>query len=283
MAQPAIQRVVLITGTSSGFGLGLAVSLAQRGHQVIATMRDLARRHDLDEAAQQAGVEARINVLRLDVTETDTIPSVVDEVVQRFGRIDVLINNAGFAIGGFVEDIPLSEWRRQLETNLFGAIAMTQAVLPQMRVRKSGTIVNVSSISGRIGFPGMGPYVTSKFALEGFSEALRLEMVPYGVHVVLVEPASYKTSIWRKGLEEARTRSATPYPYEMQTMIRGVQHIAETAANPQEVVDLVARILDAPHPTLRYPIGRGVRGMLLSKAILPWTRLERMITKRFQH
>lgn len=268
MTQPE-QRVAIITGSSSGFGLRMAVTLAQRGYQVVATMRDLARRHTLDAAARQAGVEDRVAVLRLDVTETDTIPAVVDEVLQRFGRIDVLINNAGFAIGGFVEDVPLTEWRRQLETNVFGVIAMTQAVLPHLRARRSGTIVNISSISGRVGFPGMGPYVTSKFALEGFSEALRLEMLPYGVHVVLVEPASYKTDIWRKGLEDARTRTETPYPREMQTMLKGVRHIVETAADPQEVVDLVVRVLDHPHPTLRYPIGRGVRGMLFSKAMLP--------------
>ena len=187
-------RVVVITGASSGIGLLTAVEMAGRGYTVVGLMRDLARRTRLDEAAAIAGV--KVDVRRLDVTDFPAIPPAVADIVRDHGRIDVLVNNAGFAMAGFLEDILLEELRQQFETNFFGAVAMTRAVLPTMRAQRSGHIIMVSSISGRVGELGIGSYSASKFALEGWSEALRQEAVPLGIQVVLVEPGSFRTDIW---------------------------------------------------------------------------------------
>lgn len=275
-------KTVLITGASSGFGRLTAIALAKQGHRVIATIRDPSRRQDLLVAAQSIESGGQIEVVELDVTDFVRVSDVVGEVINRFGKIDVLVNNAGYAAGGFVEEVPMEAWKHQFETNFFGVVALTRAVLPHMRARRSGTIINMSSISGRIGFPGLGPYASSKYAVEGFSESLRLEMVPYGVHVVLVEPASYKTAIWAKGLANAVVRKDSPYVEEMYRMVQGVQQISTSANDPQEVVNLLQSIVQMKHPTLRYPIGKGVRRMVSLKSMLPWKWIETLMMKRFQ-
>jgi NAD(P)-dependent dehydrogenase (short-subunit alcohol dehydrogenase family) len=271
--------VAFITGASSGFGMLASVALAKAGYEVAASMRDPASQGRLREAAMQAGVQDRIEVVRLDVTETDTVESVVKDVWQRFGRIDLLVNNAGFAVGGFVEDVALEEWRRQFETNFFGLVAVTKAWMPYMRQQRKGMIMNISSISGRIAFPAMGPYVASKHAVEGFTETLRLEMLPYGVRVVLIEPGSYKTEIWGKGLQSTVHAEASAYPESMETIRRMVRRIGETAADPKEVIDTIVRVAQSPSPKLRYPIGKGATSGILLKQLLPWKLLERIIHK----
>jgi len=158
-------KVALITGASSGFGLLTSIELAKAGFQVVATMRDLGRRERLDQAAAAAGVAARLDFRMLDVTNFDAIPAFVDAVVRERGRLDVLVNNAGFAVAGFAEDIKLEELRRQFETNFFGAVAMTKAVLPTMRRQHSGHIIQVSSIAGLHGSVTVSSYSASKHAL----------------------------------------------------------------------------------------------------------------------
>jgi len=169
------EKVAVITGSSSGIGLLTAIELARGGYRVVATMRDLGRRTRLEEAAERAGVSGQFDLRDLDVTETDSIPGVVEAVVRDHGRIDVLVNNAGFAMAGFAEDMCLAEIRQQFETNFFAHVAMTKAVLPVLRRQRSGHIIMVSSISGRVGQPVLSSYSSSKFALEGWSEALRIE------------------------------------------------------------------------------------------------------------
>lgn len=271
--------VAFITGTSSGFGMLASVALAKAGYAVAAAMRDPVKQARLQEAAMQAGVWEHIEVVKLDVTETNTVESVVEDVWQRFGRIDLLINNAGYAAGGFVEDLALEEWRRQFETNFFGLVAVTKAWLPYLRQHRGSMIMNISSISGRIAFPAMGPYAASKFAVEGFTETLRLELLPYGVRVVLIEPGSYKTEIWGKGLQSAVLAEESAYFESMKTIRRMIHRIGETAADPKEVIDTIVRVAQSPSPRLRYPIGKGVKSSLLLKQLLPWKLLERTIHK----
>lgn len=273
--------VAFITGTSSGFGLLTTVALAKEGYRVIATLRDVNRTTRLLDAVRRAGVEAQVEIVQLDITDFSSVDKVVKDTVVKYGRIDVLVNNAGYAAGGFVEEVGMEAWKRQFETNFFGTVAVTRAFLPHMRENRSGTIVNISSISGRIGFPGLGPYVSSKFAVEGFSETLRLEMFPYGVHVVLIEPASYQTDIWAKGLSDAQIPDESPYLKEMQMMVKGIEHISTTASDPQEVVQLISQVLKLKRPRLRYPIGRGVKGTLTLKSTLPWKWVETIVMKRF--
>lgn len=274
-------RCAFITGASSGFGLLISVCLARAGYDVVATMRNFSAKSVLLEAAARAGVTEQIDIQQLDVTDGDSIERTVRYALERFGGIDVLVNNAGYAVGGFVEEVPLDTWRKQFDTNVFGLIAVTQAVLPQMRERGQGRIINISSISGRIGFPAMGPYAASKHAVEGFSEALRLELLPYGVDVVLVEPASYQTSIWQKGLDDSQAMLQTSaYRQQAVKLTKGAQMMATSGGDPNEVAELVCQIATAKRPKFRYPIGQGAKALDRAKRLLPWRSIERIVARR---
>ncbi|NQX65237.1 SDR family oxidoreductase [Paenibacillus alba] len=271
--------VALVTGASSGFGLLTAIALARKGYQVVASMRDLGKSGLLLEQAEQVGVKDCVETVQIDVTNHSSIEQAVSDIMYTYGRMDALINNAGYAVGGYVEDVPMDAWRAQFETNVFGVIAMTKAVLPHMRVQKSGCIVNVSSVSGLSAFPGYAPYSASKFAIEGFSESLRLEMLPFGVRVVLVEPGAYKTDIWRKGFEAVHTTEESPYWKLLSRMLIYSRKAAAHAPDPQEVADEIARIVDNPRPKLRYPLGRGVKLGLRARSLLPWKWYEGVLQR----
>lgn len=272
--------VALITGASGGLGLLTSLALAEAGFYVLASMRELSKKDNLIEKAREKGVEANIACVGLNVTHQDDINTLIPDIIKQYGAIDVLINNAGYAAGGFTEELPLEDWRRQFETNVFGLIAVTKAVLPYMRERRRGTILNLSSISGRVALPGLAPYSASKYAVEGFSEALRLEMLPYGVHVVLIEPGSYQTDIWSKGMDHFNIDGDSPYKEEADTLMRIVSHIAETAGDPKEVARLIVKMAQDDHPDLRSPVGKSVKTITRLKNVLPWKWLERVILKK---
>ncbi|WP_353959116.1 SDR family oxidoreductase [Paenibacillus sp. PK1-4R] len=271
--------VALITGTSSGFGMLTAITLAKQGYRVVATMRDLSRREELVKLAKRAGVAKRLQYVQLDVTDAESVQKAVRSVLLNNSRIDMLVNNAGFAVGGFIEEVSMEDWRRQMETNLFGLIAVTRAVLPVMREQKQGLIINLSSVSGLSGFPGYAPYAASKFAVEGFTESLRHEMSSFGVRVVLVEPGAYRTPIWNKGLGEIHRSENSPYKHKLDAVLRYSKHASETAPDPQEVADLIGRIARMRAPRLRYALGKGSRVLIIGKALLPWKWLERIIAR----
>lgn len=178
-----------ITGASSGFGDAFARHAIAQGYNVVATARDPSRL-----AAIAALAPERVLVHRLDITEAGEAESAIKAAITRFGRIDVLINNAGYGIVGAAEETPDAELRAQMETNFFGAAAVTQAALPILRAQKSGAIVNISSLGGQLSFSGFSAYSASKFALEGYSEALAEEMAPFGVKVLIVEPGAFRTT-----------------------------------------------------------------------------------------
>ncbi|MGC5324308.1 SDR family oxidoreductase [Brevibacillus sp. SYSU BS000544] len=273
-------KVAIITGASSGFGLLTAVELAKSGYQTIATMRDLNRQQPLLELAKREGVESRLQIMQLDVTQENQVQEVVGRVVEQYGAIDLLVNNAGYAKGGLVEEIPMSEWRKQFDTNVFGLIQMTQVVLPYMRSKRSGTIINLSSISGLIGFPMMAPYVASKHAVEGFSEALRLEVASFGIRVVLVEPGAFQTAIWEKGLSTADATGAVDYSHITGKVMSQAQQIAQTGEDPLQVAKLIVQISQSSSPSLRYPIGKGTKQAIWLKKIVPWSILEKVLGKQ---
>jgi NAD(P)-dependent dehydrogenase (short-subunit alcohol dehydrogenase family) len=270
-------KVALITGSSSGFGLLTSIELARDGFRVVASMRDLGRRQFLDSAAATAGVSDGIDVRQLDVTDFGTIPSFVDAVVRDYGRLDVLVNNAGFAVAGFAEDLKLDEIRRQFETNFFGAVAMTQAALPIMRRQRSGHIIMVSSIAGLHGSFTISSYSAAKHALEGWSESLRLEINALGIKVALVEPGSYQTGIWTRGavMGERSKKESSPNFQRSLRMRDRVQKIPK--ADPIEVARLIAAIARDPNPKLRYLVGRDAKIQLILKRILPWKWYEKVI------
>lgn len=269
------EKIALITGSSSGFGLLTSLELAKAGFRVVATMRDLGRRGALDQAAVAAGV--KLEIRQLDVTNFDAIPGFVDRVVGDFGRLDVLVNNAGFPVAGFAEDIRLEELRLQFETNFFGTVAMTKAVLPVMRRQGSGHIIQVSSITGLNGAVAASSYAASKFALEGWSESLRLEMNALGVKVVLVEPGAFATDIWERGVKLGqKALDGTSVNRERgQRMRERVKALPKR--DPIEVARLIAAIAQDPDPKLRYLVGRDARIQLAMKRILPWKWHEKAV------
>ena len=262
--------VALVTGASSGFGLLSSVELARRGFSVVATMRDLGR----DDRLRAAAAEARVSleIAELDVTRADSIARAVADVEARAGRVDVLVNNAGYGIGGSVEDLSLVELREQFETNFFGLVALTKAVLPGMRERRHGRIVNVSSVNGRVAVPGLGAYCASKFAVEGFSESLRHELLPFDVYVALVEPGTFRTDIFdrnRRMAERARDPGSPWYEISRRMEALVDRQVERSTADPRQVARAVADLATAARPRLRTLVGRDARAGSLLARLLP--------------
>lgn len=271
MSKIHTKPVILITGASSGIGECLATSLADEGYLVVATMRQLKHIKTIDNLV----------VKTLDVQHVQQIEQCVAEVIQEYGRIDVLINNAGYAAGEFVEEADLDAWQEQMDTNLFGSIRVTQAVLPHMRRARSGKILFVGSISGRYAFPGFAPYASTKFALEALAESLRHEVKPYNIYSVIIELGAIKTAIWEKGLEQAKDkeRPNSPYAEAAKGLQRYVNSSAKQAESPLKVAALVHKIIQKERPGLRYALGFKLKLLLLAKFLLPWRWLEVIIAK----
>jgi NAD(P)-dependent dehydrogenase (short-subunit alcohol dehydrogenase family) len=269
-------KVAVITGCSSGFGLLTSIELAKAGFRVVAAMRNLGRRERLDQAASSAGVTSQIDARALDVAQFDTIPLFIDAVIRDYGRTDVLVNNAGFAVAGFAEDIALEELRLQFETNFFGAVAMTKAVLPAMRGQRSGHIIQISSIGGLQGGVTVSSYSASKHALEGWSESLRLELNSLGIKVVLVEPGAFQTGVWTSAvMGKAATQETSPNFQRSLRMRDRIQKIPKR--DPIEVARLIVEIARNPNPKLRYLVGTDAKIQLAMKRILPWKWYEKVI------
>jgi NAD(P)-dependent dehydrogenase (short-subunit alcohol dehydrogenase family) len=273
------EKIALVTGSSSGLGLLTAVELARAGFRVVASMRDLGRRQRLDEAVAAAGVGAGIDVGRLDVTEFDRIGEFVAQLDRDYGRLDVLVNNAGFAVAGFAEDLLLEELRVQFETNFFAQVAVAKAVLPIMRRQHFGHIILVSSIGGRVSAPVLGAYDSSKFALEGWSESLRIETRALGVHVVLVEPGSFQTDIWERNVRigSYAMDSRSPNHERAGRFSEVVKKVKK--ADPLPVAKLIARIAQNPHPRLRYRVGFDAHLQFWLHSLLPWRMYEKLVVK----
>ncbi|MBE5106541.1 SDR family oxidoreductase [Bacillus thuringiensis] len=278
--RPMNKKIAIITGASSGFGLLTTLELAKKDYLVIATMRNLEKQEKLISPATKLNIQQNIKVQQLDVTNQNSILN-FQLFLREINRVDLLINNAGYANGGFVEEITVEEYRKQFETNLFGAISITQLVLPYMREQKSGKIINISSISGQVGFPGLSPYVSSKYALEGWSESLRLEVKPFGIDVALIEPGSYNTNIWEVGkqLAENQVDTTSPYNEYMDKIQKHMNSGSDTFGNPIDVANKIVEIAEFNRTNLRYPIGKGVKFMIFVKKILPWRLWEYLVLR----
>jgi NAD(P)-dependent dehydrogenase (short-subunit alcohol dehydrogenase family) len=248
-------KVWFITGTSKGFGRVWAEAALERGDRVAATARDVATVRALEERYGD-----RALALALDVTDKSAVSAAVAQTIARFGRIDVAINNAGYGLFGAVEEVSEAEARAQMETNFFGALWVTQAVLPQMREQKSGHIIQVSSIGGVNAFPTIGMYHASKWALEGFSQSLAAEVAPMGIFVTLVEPGGYATD-WG-GASAIR---ATPLPaYDAARAAIASFRSSNVPGDPDATGAAILKIVDAEKPPLRVFFGSG--GLPMTKA-----------------
>lgn len=270
-------QVILITGTSSGLGLHTAVKLATLGHRVFASMRDLSRIGALADAAHAANT--RVETLQLDVTDEASRARAVREVEERAGHIDVLVNNAGYALAGFFEDLSQAELRAQFEPNFFGLAALIQTVLPSMRRRGRGRIVNVSSIAGRFAMPVMSAYCASKFALEGLSEALRHELRPQGIDVVLVEPGAHQTDAFTRNrrVTAAVRDPSSPNHAREQRLEKRFDRLVPRMAHPRVAAAVIARAAITPQPRLRYVVGPDAYVQAVVKRWVPFGLIEPLI------
>jgi len=266
-------KVILITGASSGIGFDSAQTLAKQGHRVYAA----ARRTELMEPLKAYGVK----VIGMDVTDEESMKQGVETVIQAEGRIDVLINNAGYGYFGAIENVPLEEARRQLEVNVFGLARLTQLVLPYMRKQRSGRIINTSSIAGKMVFYMGGWYNVTKYSVEALSDALRMEMKPFGIDVVMIEPGAIKTD-W--GVIAARhlmeSSVGTAYEQIGTQWAKNMDWFYKTnwLSSPEVVTKAISRAVNSRHPKARYCRGRiSITGRVLH-ALLParwWDALMR--------
>lgn len=260
-------ELVLITGTSSGIGLSAAIECAAAGHKVVATMRDIDRREALERAARARGV--RVDVEQLDVVSA-TAGDKIRELVLKYGPFFALVNNAGIAIGGPFEEQSEEDVRLQLETNLLGLMATTRAILPSMRGAGRGRIINVSSTSGRVAMPCLSIYAASKHAVEGFSDALRWEVEPFGIDVLVVAPGTFRTPIFFENLKRgAHVAAEGPYA----ALIRRVEELALDGARrappPDEVGRTLCRLVGEPSPPFRTIVGRDGFAMTTLRGVMP--------------
>ena len=248
-----MEKVAVVTGTSSGIGFETALALAREGYYTYATMRDTTKSGKIKELGQKENL--KINVLELDVDDENSVKTTIRKIFDEKQRIDVLVNNAGWALWGCVEDVSIDEFKAQFETNFFSIIKLIQEVGPTMRKQGSGTIVNISSVAGRIGFPASPAYISSKFALEGLSESLRLEMAPFGVNVVIIEPGVIKTKLFEPMKIARKSESDTPYRDITIKVVSGVKMMAEMGTHPKEVADTIVKAVTDEKPLPRYIVG----------------------------
>ncbi len=236
---------------------------------------------DSKTASQTAGIGDNLDLRQLDVTNFDSIPGLIDAITRDHSRIDVLVNNAGFSVAGFGEDLKLSDYRHQFETNFFATVAMSKAVLPVMRRQKSGHIIQVASVAGRVGTPLLSAYCSSKHALEGFSESLRIETHSLGIRVVLVEPGAFDTDIWTRNVTvaEGALDPNSPNKDRSQRFTEFVKNSANKRRDAREVAQLILSIANNPNPKLRYLIGTDAKMQVWLKRLLPWRRYERLVAK----
>lgn len=265
--------ITLITGCRSGFGLLSAVSAARAGHTVYAGLRDPETADDLMAAADGLPVHP----LALDVTEPEQCQAAVDRVLSEHGRIDGLVNNAGVALGGFLEQLERDELEHLYAVNVLGVWELTCAVLPTMRAQRSGSIVNIGSMAGTLALPGLGAYASSKFALEGMTESWRQELAPWGIGVSLVKPGPYKTDILNRNARVGRRVRDADSPWA--PMVRRLDEVFEQNAeqrsgDPQDVADTVVRLLGSARPPMRVAMGPGARARVWAKAVAPFGLIE---------
>lgn len=269
---PQSQGTVLVTGGTDGLGRAAAILLAQSGYRVFSGSRSAQRRATLDQFARDHKLP--LETLELDVCSTSSVNACVSEIERRVGPVDVIVNNAGIAIAAVIEEITLDDWQRQYETNVFGVLRATQRVLPKMRERRRGRIINMSSIAGRVAIPILGPYSSSKHALEAISDALRIELYPFGIRVVLIEPGIIKTSMnaTAENLSAAYVRGAESSPYKAvyegfrSSWTQGTKASRDT---PEDCARVILRAVEDESPRARYVVTREAKVSAFMKRFLP--------------
>jgi len=258
-----MEKVAIVTGSSSGIGFETSLALAREGYFTYATMRDTTKSDKIKEIAQKENL--KINVLELDVDDEKSVKSAIAQILDQKQRIDVLVNNAGWGLWGCVEDVSVDEFKEQFETNFFSIIRLIQEVAPTMRKQSSGTIVNVSSVVGRIGFPASPAYISSKFALEGLSESMRFEFAPFGVDVIIIEPGVIKTDFMKNMKMAKKSELDTVYKDITTKVVSGVKMMVEMGTSPKEVASTIVKAIKDKKPLPRYVVGNDALMFLEAK------------------
>jgi NAD(P)-dependent dehydrogenase (short-subunit alcohol dehydrogenase family) len=279
-----VPQTVLITGGTDGLGRAAALLLAEKGYRVFAAGRAPEKRADLQAAAIQRGLP--IETVEMDVCDDGSVQAAVKSVLEKSGSIDVLINNAGVGYMAVVEELKLQDLYKQFETNVFGVLRVTQVVLPQMRERRSGRILMMSSVAGIVTPPTYGAYSSSKHALEALSNALRLELYPFGVDVILIEPGYIRTNFQHIAKELAQpyveAAKTSPYANVYAGALEGANKSrAESTTTPEDCARVILEAVEASHPKARYPVTSLAKWVVFAKRALPDTFLDSFLRKKF--
>ncbi len=281
MESSTSQKVAIVTGSSTGIGYETSLALARDGFLTYATMRNVNKAENIKSIATKESLP--LHVKQLDVTDDISVKNAVQAISSETGgRIDALVNNAGYGLNGAFEDFSMDEIKAQYETNFFGLIRVTQAVLPTMRRQKSGTIVNISSGAGRFGFPSGSAYVSTKFAIEGLSESMSYELEPFGIKVVIVEPGVIRTN-FGNGLVVAKKSQDpnSPYSMMMKKIANAFEQMTKNASSPDLVANVVLNAVKDENPNLRYLAGNDVEQWLGAKKNMSDEEFYKMMNQNF--
>jgi len=259
------EKIAIVTGSSTGNGFETSLMLARNGFYTYATMRNLDKSKTITDIATKDSLP--LQVLQLDVTEDKSVKDAIDTILGKRGRIDVVVNNAGYDAFGAVEDLSVEEVKAQFETNFFGAIRVMKAVLPTMRKQRRGTIVNVSSVGGLVGIPLNSAYISSKFALEGFSESMQYELEEFGIKVILIEPGVVKTNFFENSKAAKNTASSnSPYAELAKKVSEGFKPMLENnSSSPIQVAEVILKAITSEKVNTRYLVGNDAAAIVDKK------------------
>lgn len=274
-------KVAVVTGSSSGIGYETSLLLARNQFTTYATMRNLSKGDGLREIASKEKIP--LNVTQLDVNNDSSVDNTIDNIIRENDRIDILVNNAGYDLFGSLEELSLEEIKQQFETNVFGVIRATKAVIPTMRNQGDGTIVNISSVGGRIGLiPFNTAYHASKFALEGFTESLRQELAEFNINIILIEPG-FISSKFMDNIKTAKgfDSNKSPYAKTVQQVFQGFQPMIATSSHPTEVAHTILNAVNSPIPELRYPVGKDAESIFKARTELSDRKLEKWVRESY--
>ena len=276
-----MEKVAIVTGSSSGIGLETALALARDGYQTFASMRNTGKSGELENAAKKENLN--IEIIELDVDKEESIVSAIKKVVDSSGRLDVLVNNAGYGQFGCTEDVSMDDFRKQFETNFFSVVRIIQEVAPIMRKQGSGNIVNISSVAGRIGLPGSPAYISSKFALEGLVECLRYELGQFGINTTLIEPGVIKTNFF-DSMRVPDSKTDPKYKQLTDNILSGLKMMVEMGTAPSQVADVVMKSLHDEEMLPRYVAGTDAAMFLEAKKMKTDIEFEKYMSKElFSH
>ncbi|MEX0640859.1 MAG: SDR family oxidoreductase [Nitrosopumilaceae archaeon] len=271
-----MEKVALVTGSSSGIGFETALALARENYFTYASMRNTSKAGKIQEIAKKEKLDLKI--IELDIDKEDSIKSAVKKIQEQKGSIDVLVNNAGYGLFGCIEDITIDELKAQFQTNFFGVVSLIQEIAPIMRKQGSGIIVNVSSVAGRIGFPGTPAYISSKFALEGLSECMRYELSPFGIKTIIIEPGVIQTNFF-SSMKVADGKPGSPYKEITEKVMNGVKMMSEMGTPPIEVAKTIMKAIRTAEPLPRYVVGSDASMFLEAKKMKTDLEFENYIKK----